>query len=117
MRRLGSAAIDLCYVAAGRLDGFWEMHLGPWDIAAGALIVEEAGGPGDVPPTAVPFASRRGNILASNGPLHEQMLERDPRLRGRLPFTKPDGLTHSQDSPACNCQTRQLPSSKRRPPI
>lgn len=73
VRRLGSAAIDLCYVAAGRLDGFWEMHLGPWDIAAGALIVEEAGG--RVTGTdGAPFVSRRGNVLASNGPLHEPML-------------------------------------------
>ena len=44
VRRLGSAAIDLCYVAAGRFDGFWEHALHPWDVAAGALIVEEAGG-------------------------------------------------------------------------
>jgi len=74
VRRLGSAAIDLCYVAAGRLDGFWEMHLAPWDISAGALIVEEAGG--RVTGTdGSPFASRRGNILASNGPLHGPMLE------------------------------------------
>ena len=73
VRRLGSAAVDLCYVAAGRFDGFWEMHLGPWDIAAGALIVEEAGG--RVTSTdGTPFASRRGNVLATNGLLHEQML-------------------------------------------
>lgn len=44
MRRAGSAALDLCHVAAGRLDGFWELYLKPWDMAAGALIVEEAGG-------------------------------------------------------------------------
>src|SRR5207302_5927064 len=53
VRRLGSAAIDLCYVAAGRMDGFWERDLKPWDIAGGALIVEEAGGAGtnmDGPP-------------------------------------------------------------------
>ena len=74
VRRLGSAAIDLCYVAAGRLDAFWEMHLGPWDISAGALIVAEAGG--TVTCTdGTPFASRRGNVLASNGPLHAPMLE------------------------------------------
>lgn len=44
MRRAGSAALDLCHVAAGRLDGFWELYLKPWDMAAGALVVEEAGG-------------------------------------------------------------------------
>lgn len=44
VRRMGSAAIDLCYVAAGRLDGYWEMRLSPWDLAAGTLIVREAGG-------------------------------------------------------------------------
>ena len=44
VRRLGSAALDLCYVAAGRFDGFWEQHLKPWDVAAGALVVTEAGG-------------------------------------------------------------------------
>ena len=44
VRRLGSAALDLCYVAAGRFDGFWERKLQPWDVAAGALIVAEAGG-------------------------------------------------------------------------
>ena len=44
MRRAGSAALDLCHVAAGRLDGFWELYLKPWDMAAGSLIVEEAGG-------------------------------------------------------------------------
>lgn len=74
VRRLGSAAIDLCYVAAGRLDAFWEMHLGPWDISAGALIVQEAGGLVTCTDGSG-FASRRGNVLASNGPLHEPMLE------------------------------------------
>lgn len=88
VRRLGSAAIDLCYVAAGRLDGFWEMHLGPWDIAAGALIVEEAGGIA-THTDGTPFASRRGNILATNAPLHAPMLaaiqefERAFRARNR----------------------------------
>jgi myo-inositol-1(or 4)-monophosphatase len=86
VRRLGSAAIDLCYVAAGRLDGFWELHLGPWDIAAGALIVQEAGG--RVTTTdGGEFVSRRGNVLATNGALHEQMLlsiaEFQTRFRSR----------------------------------
>ena len=73
VRRLGSAALDLCYVAAGRFDGFWEQRLHPWDMAAGALIVTEAGGrvstmAGD------PFDSREGSILATNGLLHDAML-------------------------------------------
>jgi myo-inositol-1(or 4)-monophosphatase len=73
VRRLGSAAIDLCYVAAGRLDGFWEMYLGPWDIAAGALIVEEAGG--RVTATdGTNFSARKGSVLATNGSVHDQML-------------------------------------------
>lgn len=73
VRRLGSAAIDLCYVAAGRFDGFWEVHLGPWDIAAGALIVQEAGGRISATDGS-PFASRRGNVLATNALIHDQML-------------------------------------------
>ncbi len=74
VRRLGSAAIDLCYVAAGRMDGFWEESLQPWDTMAGALIVQEAGGR----VTALdggPWVPANGHILASNGLLHEQMLE------------------------------------------
>jgi myo-inositol-1(or 4)-monophosphatase len=73
VRRLGSAAIDLCYVAAGRMDGFWETDLKPWDIAAGALIVAEAGG--RVTRTdGTPFVSQSGDVLASNGRLHDEML-------------------------------------------
>ncbi len=74
VRRLGSAAIDLCWVAAGRMDGFWESDLKPWDIAGGALIVAEAGGT----VTAMdgsPFRSRGGNVLASNGRIHNAMLD------------------------------------------
>jgi myo-inositol-1(or 4)-monophosphatase len=74
VRRLGSAAIDLCYVAAGRLDGFWETDLKPWDIAAGALIVAEAGGR-ITGMTGGPFASRGGSVLATNGHLHDAMLD------------------------------------------
>jgi myo-inositol-1(or 4)-monophosphatase len=74
VRRLGSAAIDLCYVAAGRMDGFWEKDLKPWDIAGGALLVAEAGGrltnfSGD------PFTSRGRDVVASNGHIHDEMLE------------------------------------------
>ena len=73
VRRLGSAALDLCYVAAGRLDGFWEEQLHPWDMAAGSLIVQEAGG------WVSSFSDEpvdlfRGQIVASNGRLHGPML-------------------------------------------
>lgn len=79
VRRAGSAALDLAFVAAGRLDGYWEPGLRPWDIAAGALLVTEAGGHisgwlGDGEP---PLAS--GRVLASNGALHawlEQLVGR-----------------------------------------
>lgn len=73
VRRLGSAAIDLCYVAAGRLDGFWEQKLHPWDVAAGALIIQEAGG--RVTDLAgAPYRSRAGNLIASNGHIHDSMV-------------------------------------------
>jgi len=73
VRRLGSAAIDLCWVAAGRMDGFWETDLKPWDIAGGALIVAEAGG--HISDTdGRPFTSRGGHVLASNGRIHDEML-------------------------------------------
>lgn len=74
VRRLGSAALDLCYVAAGRFDAFWEHKLQPWDVAAGALIVQEAGGT----VTTVdggPFGSRAGSVLATNGRIHAEMLD------------------------------------------
>lgn len=73
VRRLGSAALDLCYVAAGRFDGFWEERIHPWDIAAGALIIEEAGGL-VTGLDGAPFDPFAGHIMASNGPLHEAML-------------------------------------------
>jgi myo-inositol-1(or 4)-monophosphatase len=73
VRRLGAAAIDLCYVAPGRMDGFWDSDLKAWDIAGGALIVEQAGGlVTDM--SGAPFSSRAGRVLASNGVLHEPML-------------------------------------------
>ena len=74
VRRLGSAALDLCYVAAGRFDGFWERKLQPWDVAAGALIVAEAGGQVTAMSGGA-YGSREGSVLASNGLIHAQMLE------------------------------------------
>ena len=73
VRRLGSAAIDLCFIACGRFDGFWEQNLKPWDTAAGELIAREAG--------AIvtdfsnqPFTIYKKEILATNGRIHKEML-------------------------------------------
>ena len=73
VRRFGAAALDLAYVATGRLDGFWESNLQPWDVAAGALLVSEAGGlvtgyAGE------PYSIRNHRIVASNGLIHHTML-------------------------------------------
>ena len=74
IRRAGSAALDLCYVASGRLDGFWELKLKPWDIAAGALIVAEAGGSlSDF--SGKPFSIWGNETLASNGIIHDEMVQ------------------------------------------
>ena len=73
IRRGGSAALDLCYVACGRLDGFWELKLKPWDIAAGSLIITEAGGKlSDF--SGKPFSFRGHETLATNGLIHDEMV-------------------------------------------
>ncbi len=72
VRRDGSAALNLCYLACGRFDGFWEGHLSPWDMAAGSLVVREAGGL----VTAYdggPFRLEGREILATNGRIHDEM--------------------------------------------
>lgn len=74
VRRLGSAAIDLCWVAAGRFDGFYEHKLEAWDSAAGFLIVEEAGGR-VTDFEGKPFSPYQHRILATNGKIHDEMLE------------------------------------------
>lgn len=74
IRRDGTAALDLCYTAAGRFDGFWEQKLRPWDVAAGSLIVAEAGGTVSSY-QGNPFSIYAPEIVASNGIIHEQMLE------------------------------------------
>jgi myo-inositol-1(or 4)-monophosphatase len=82
VRRLGSAALDLCYVAAGRMEGFWEERLNPWDVAAGALIVQEAGGRvSSIDGT--PFEVRRASMVASNGLIHEEMVQTVVQYWGR----------------------------------
>jgi myo-inositol-1(or 4)-monophosphatase len=74
IRRAGSAALDLCCVAASRFDGFWEMKLNPWDKAAGTLLVTEAGGRvSDV--RGAPFNLLGDDVFVSNGLVHDQMLE------------------------------------------
>jgi len=74
IRRSGSASLDLCAVAAGRLDGYWELKLNPWDVAAGSLIVQEAGGMvSDF--TGTRFSIRDKEIVASNGKIHGLMLD------------------------------------------
>jgi myo-inositol-1(or 4)-monophosphatase len=83
VRRLGSAAIDLCWVAAGRMDGFWESDLKPWDIAGGSLIVAEAGGR-VTGLEGQPFTSRGGHVLASNGYVHDEMLAVIRGFRGQF---------------------------------
>ncbi len=83
IRRDGSAALDLCYVGAGRFDGFWEMKLKPWDIAAGLLIVIEAGG-AVTDFSGAPPVLTGGKILASNSHIHSSMvdiLNRSQRLK------------------------------------
>ena len=74
IRRLGSAAIDLCYVACGIYGGYWEWYLSPWDVAAGILIVEEAGGKVSKIDD-LPYNFGDLNILASNGKIHDRMVE------------------------------------------
>jgi len=82
VRRAGSAALDLCYVACGRLDAFWEWKLKPWDLAAGRVIVEEAGG------RITDFAGGPHRLTgdetaASNGTLHDELLAMLARTRER----------------------------------
>jgi myo-inositol-1(or 4)-monophosphatase len=84
IRRAGAAALDLCWTAQGIFDGFWEHRLSPWDIAAGALIVEEAGG------LCSDFSGKRaflesGNIVGASPAIHRHLLEilQEIRVRGR----------------------------------
>jgi len=73
VRRAGSAALDLCYVACGRMDGFWEFNLNPWDTAAGVLVVEEAGGVASNFKGG-PFELNSRETLASNGVIQDELI-------------------------------------------
>jgi myo-inositol-1(or 4)-monophosphatase len=74
IRRLGSAALDLCFVACGRFDGFWEQNLKPWDTAAGTLIAEEAGAR-VTDFSGNPYHINRKEILATNNKIHQEMTD------------------------------------------
>ena len=95
MRRAGSAALDLAYVACGRFDAFWEFNLNPWDTAAGILLVEEAGG------RVTDFAGGHfrldsREVLASNGLIHEELVGLFQRyVRG------PQSLAHPHARGVC----------------
>ena len=82
VRRLGSAALDLCYVAAGRFDAFWEQSLRPWDVSAGALIVEQAGGR-ITGMDGTRFDPAAAHLVASNGRIHQAMLRVIDEQQGR----------------------------------
>jgi fructose-1,6-bisphosphatase/inositol monophosphatase family enzyme len=110
VRRLGSAALDMAYVAAGRFDGFWEDHLHPWDVAAASLLVEEAGGV--VSGTdGSPFLVRSGHVLATTPGLQGPMLETISAFRDRR-APKPDALIPAKDS-----RRRMARDFHDRPPI
>lgn len=81
---MGSAAIDLAFVAAGRLDGYWEFHLEPYDMAAGALLVKEAGGKVTDTKNGEDWLFGK-QIVATNGHIHEL-------IRSELTELKPDGF-------------------------
>jgi myo-inositol-1(or 4)-monophosphatase len=79
-RRLGSASLDLCMVACGWYDGYWEYFLQPWDIAAGGLIVREAGG-SVTDPTGGRFDPFAGAVVASNGAIHKELIDELGQVR------------------------------------
>src|SRR5207245_1607919 len=91
VRRTGSAALDLAYVASGRLDFFWEFGLKPWDQAAGTLMVEEAGGRVSDMDGRLLRITESDHLLADNGGLHEEVVGMFGRIfRGQPPVAIPE---------------------------
>jgi len=88
VRRDGSAALDLCFVACGRFDGFWEKKLSAWDTAAGSLIVTEAGGK-VTNLTGGPFDMSSGHILATNGLIHDEVTAHLSRVESERAAARP----------------------------
>jgi myo-inositol-1(or 4)-monophosphatase len=100
VRRAGSAALDLCNVASGRFDGFWEFNLNPWDTAAGVLIVEEAGGR-VTRFDGSPFELNSSETLASNGLVHDALVHEFQEIfagRGLVPLPEPSEFKRLIDS-------------------
>jgi myo-inositol-1(or 4)-monophosphatase len=98
VRRAGSAALDLCSVACGRFDGFWEFNLNPWDTAAGVLMVEEAGGR-VTDFHGSPFQLNSRETLASNGLIHDALLQEFGQIfAGRDLLPLPDPREYAQKS-------------------
>jgi len=85
VRRLGSAALDLAYVAAGRFDGYWELRLSPWDLAAGIVLVAEAGGTVTRVDGGPDVLRHPTSVAASNGRIHTALLEALQRAAGSAP--------------------------------
>jgi myo-inositol-1(or 4)-monophosphatase len=81
IRRLGSAALDIVYVGAGRLDGFWEVEIFQWDVAAGGLIVREAGGVVTDVYGSQDFLKKPVSVVAANPAIHAEMLDTLKRVR------------------------------------
>jgi myo-inositol-1(or 4)-monophosphatase len=81
VRRMGSAVLDLAWLAAGRFDGFWELALGPWDVAASSLFIEEAGGRVSNL-TGGPLDLDAPRVVASNGRIHDAVLAVLAEVRG-----------------------------------
>jgi myo-inositol-1(or 4)-monophosphatase len=97
VRRAGSAALDLCNVASGRFDGFWEFNLNPWDTAAGVLVVEEAGGR-VTDFTGGPFQIASRETVATNGLIHDALLhEFDEIFAGRGLAPLPSPVAYAKD--------------------
>ena len=82
IRNLGSAALHLCYVGCGQLEGYWQVNIKPWDVAAGLLIVAEAGGISSKF-SGVP-SDLSGDFIASNGKIHNEMVRRFKAVQIRL---------------------------------
>jgi myo-inositol-1(or 4)-monophosphatase len=110
VRRAGSAALDLAYVACGRMDAFWEFNLNPWDTAAGILLVEEAGG------RVTDFAGRQfqlksDEILASNGLIHEELIGMfEDMFAGRClsPIPTPEEFARNRERATPSSTNRSL---------